>query len=98
MEVPGTGDHCGYATFDFDFFQDEDWVDVLGLGLDSDQKKSQDDVNPKERDDVNQTYDRVGIPQYNTSQRPQAKEGKMKKSFINFKVSLAKESEYSFGI
>ena len=24
-EVPGTGDHCGFATFDFDLFQDENW-------------------------------------------------------------------------
>ncbi len=25
MEVLGTGDHCGYATFDFDLFEDESW-------------------------------------------------------------------------
>ena len=25
VEVPGTGEHCGYATFDFDRFEDENW-------------------------------------------------------------------------
>lgn len=25
IEVPGAGDHCGFATFDFDLFHDESW-------------------------------------------------------------------------
>ena len=78
MEVPGTGDHCGYATFDFDLFEDEDW-----------------EGQEMKRDGVNQNYDRVGIAQLNTSQRPKAKMGKMEKSFFTFKVRLAKECEYS---
>ena len=71
MEVPGTGDHCGYATFDFEVFEDESWE---GQKINADSHPSQ-------------QYERPGISQLNSFQRPKAKHGKMEKSFFNFKVS-----------
>lgn len=74
-EVVGTGDHCGYGTFDFDLFEDECWEGQT--------------LNNVE-DGINQSInDRVGTSsQFNTAwQRcPKAKHGKMEKSFFNFKV------------
>ena len=72
MEVPGTGDHCSYATFDFENFEDESWEG---------QKINADDSN--QNYDRMGIY-----AQLNTSQRPKAKQGKMEKSFFNIKVRL----------
>jgi len=77
IEVPGTGDHCGFATFDFDMFEDENW-------------EGQQINNANGTTTTTSDNDRVGISaQLNLpSERPKAKGGKMEKSFFNFKVSL----------
>ena len=77
IEVPGTGDHCGYGTFDFEFFKDESW---------DGQKMTTQDEN--ENYDRAAIYEQLNSPN-----RPMAKHGKMEKSFFNFQVSLEVESE-----
>ena len=73
MEVSGTGDHCGYATFDFDLFEDENWEG---------QK-----MNIESTRDCNSERVAGISAHFNMTDRPKAKHGKMEKSFFNFKVS-----------
>ena len=68
VEVPSTGEHCGYATFDFDRFEDENWEG---------QKMGTDPSASHASAFQNQT----------STSRPKARQGKMEKSFFNFKVN-----------
>lgn len=76
-DIPGAGDVCGYATFDFDTFNDEEWnefgksKDLLAGTLTESIMKS---GNVEEA--------RRSLP------RPSAKLSKMRYSFDNFKVSF----------
>lgn len=75
IEIPGTGDHCGYATFDFDVFEDESW-EGQKINIDN-------DTNSNLSNNVSRLD--VGV-ELDSAQRPKAKHGKMEKSFFNFKV------------
>ena len=78
-EVPGTGDHCGFATFDFEHFQDDNWE-----GEHSNDDNSTDghavETSGSGRN-RNSFYSK-----FSPSQRPKPKMGKMEKSFFNFKT------------
>mmetsp|Transcript_28485 Transcript_28485/g.43067 ORF Transcript_28485/g.43067 Transcript_28485/m.43067 type:complete len:602 (-) Transcript_28485:264-2069(-) len=71
-EVPGVGDICGYATFDFDKFNDEEWE---GKSMGRDRGNIARSV--AELQDV-ETATRL-LP------KPKAYHGKMEKSFFGFK-------------
>lgn len=76
-EVPGTGDHCGYSTFDFDLFEDESWEgQKIGVGTYPTQGGT------SRTNSTNSTGDTV----LQSSSRPKARLGKMEKSFFNFKT------------
>mmetsp|Transcript_15761 Transcript_15761/g.23199 ORF Transcript_15761/g.23199 Transcript_15761/m.23199 type:complete len:924 (-) Transcript_15761:113-2884(-) len=71
-EVPGVGDICGYATFDFDKFSDEEWEGKsMGVG------RGNISVSVAELQDV-EAATRL-LP------KPKAYHGKMEKSFFGFK-------------
>lgn len=77
VEVPGTGDHCGYSTFDFDLCEDESWEGQT-IGFDV---RSPQGGNPW----ANCTRG-AGDAILPSSSRPKARQGKMEKSFFNFKT------------
>jgi len=77
-EVPGTGDHCGYSTFDFDLCKDESWEgQKIGVG----KHPTQGGTTPW----TNSTKS-AGDAVSQSSLRPKARLGKMEKSFFNFKT------------
>jgi len=70
VEVPGAGDHCGFATFDFDLFHDESWEG-------NDEACVRTNLSSSTVGRSNGTT---------ISHRPKAKMGKIEKSFFNFKT------------
>jgi len=78
-EVPGTGDHCGFATFDFELFEDENWEGQHG----HDNSSTFGSVAGTSalRANISAFYSK-----FSPSQRPKTKMGKMEKSFFNFKT------------
>lgn len=74
-EVPGAGEVCGYASFDFDMFGDENFEGKT-LG--------QTDPTGSLAASVLQTHDVEAAVKMH--QKPKAWQGKMEKSFFNFKV------------
>ena len=81
VEVPGAGEHCGYSTFDFDTFEDENW-EGRTIGANSTTKQG------TTVEDIRSSFDikSGGDPRPVSSMRPKARQGKMEKSFFNFKV------------
>ena len=77
VEVPGTGDHCGFATFDFDLFEDENW--------EGQQEEHHIHSAPTSASALDANRSTI-YAKFNSSQRPKAKMGKMEKSFFNFKT------------
>ncbi len=77
-EVSGTGDHCGFATFDFDMFSDENWE-----GQQTESHRVHNSPSSLSALDANRSalYSRL-----QSTQRPKTKMGKMEKSFFNFKT------------
>ncbi len=75
IEVHRTGDHCGFATFDFDMFGDEDWE-----GDDEEKATSQSSAS------AFYAKRNAAYANLDSSDRPKAKLGKMEKSFFNFKT------------
>ncbi|KAL7559300.1 hypothetical protein ACA910_001383 [Epithemia clementina (nom. ined.)] len=79
-EVPGVGEVCGYATFNFDVYGDESWEGKT-LGK---------QANASEVHAANYSNSVLSIGFEEASKRfpkPKAKLGKMEKSFFNFKGS-----------
>lgn len=76
-ELPGAGEVCGFATFDFDRFSDESW-EGRTLG------KTDALVGS-----LSQSIMQTGDIEQATKQfpKPQAREGKMEKSFFSFKAA-----------
>ena len=79
MEVPGSGDHCGFATFDFELFEDENWE-----GQHSNEDNSTD--GPVGGASIMSSNRSAFYSRFTSSQRPKAKMGKMEKSFFNFQT------------
>lgn len=80
VEVPGAGDHCGFATFDFDLFHDESWQG-------NDEVLTAMNMSSGAVPAYNINADRpTGVATMNATQRPKAKMGKIEKSFFNFKT------------
>jgi Autophagy protein Apg9. len=80
VEVPGAGDHCGFATFDFDLFPDESWEG-------NDEVLTAMNMSSGAVSANNNNADRAtGFATLNATQRPKAKMGKIEKSFFNFKT------------
>jgi autophagy-related protein 9 len=77
-EISGTGDHCGFATFDFDSFGDENWE---GQQEESQRIRSE----PTTVDALDATRSAV-YAQMNSTRCPKTKMGKTEKSFFNFKT------------
>ena len=77
-EVSGTGDHCGFATFDFDLFGDENWE-----GKQDEPQGLQSTPSSVSALDANRS---ALYAQLKSAKRPKAKMGKMEKSFFNFKT------------
>lgn len=76
-EVTSTGDHCGFATFDFDLFNDENWEGQQNIG----------EIQKKPTTSSALEGNRSALyHKLKTSRQPQAKMGKMEKSFFNFKT------------
>jgi autophagy-related protein 9 len=75
-EIPGAGEVCGYATFDFDKFGDERW-EGRTLGL----------MGPM-AGSLAESILQTGNVEVATSRfpKPKARYGKMEKSFFSFKV------------
>ncbi len=81
-KVPGSGDVCGYSTFNFDSFKDEAW-DGKTLG----QSMVAEAAAPEES--LAASILRTGNLEEATRQypKPKAKDGKMEKSFFGFTAS-----------
>ncbi len=77
IEVHGTGDHCGFATFDFDTFGDEDWE-----GHDEEKEVSTSQSSAS----AFYAKRKAAYADLDSNGRPKAKLGKMEKSFFNFKT------------
>jgi len=77
MEVPGSGDICGYSAFDFDTFEDDSW-EGRTMGVRTAQSSvCHDGLQPP------MTTESVSEPM--NSQMPKTQNGKMEKSFFSFK-------------
>ena len=82
IEVPGAGEVCGYSSFDFDSFQDEN-----GEG-----KTMGTDPSYREREtlgfstEYSSRFSTMSSSNMYHNGRPMAHGGKMEKSFFNFKV------------
>lgn len=81
-KVPGSGDVCGYSTFDFDVFRDEAW-DGKTLG----QSIANEPIAPGVS--LTESILKKGNLEEATRQhpKPKCKNGKMEKSFFGFKTS-----------
>ena len=92
-EVPGAGDVCGYATFDFDTYGDELWEGrTLGKGpQDQEQplQEQQQQPPPMVTGSLTESIMKTGNVLESTQQFaiPRAREGKMEKSFFSFKAA-----------
>ena len=75
-EVAGAGDVCGYSTFDFDVFGDENW-DGRTMG-------NQDPMSGTLTESIMQTGNVSEA--VNTYPKPRTKYGKMEHSFFSFRV------------
>ena len=85
-EVPGAGEVCGFASFDFDSFQDESW-EGRTLG-----KSQISEMTGSLSASVHQLHDVEAAAQLH--EKPQAWHGKMEKSFFSFKVSAEKDGKW----
>jgi autophagy-related protein 9 len=70
IELPGLGDVCGYACFDFTAFDDENW-----------EGRQMDHHNHNKAQQQGGEYDCII-----RHERPKTRQGKMEKSFFSFKV------------
>eukprot|EP00814_Leptocylindrus_danicus_P022481 CAMPEP_0116009500 /NCGR_PEP_ID=MMETSP0321-20121206/3467_1 /TAXON_ID=163516 /ORGANISM="Leptocylindrus danicus var. danicus, Strain B650" /LENGTH=478 /DNA_ID=CAMNT_0003478469 /DNA_START=899 /DNA_END=2335 /DNA_ORIENTATION=- len=75
IDQPGMGEICGYSTFDFDMFTDENWEGKGEL------KSSNGDNDFRSSESIHS-----GISFFHNS-RPKARQGKMEKSFFGFKAA-----------
>lgn len=82
-EIPGAGEVCGYATFDFDSFGDERWQGGTFAPT----------YSPPMIGSLADSILETGNVQESTSRfpKPKARYGKMEQSFMSFKVSARKE-------
>lgn len=79
VEVPGAGDVCGYSTFDFDTFEDENWEGrTLGVRT-TPMSGLQEGLQPPVNDSIPE-------PTIRLSARPKTQHGKLEKSFFSFKA------------
>jgi autophagy-related protein 9 len=79
IEVPGAGEVCGFSTFDFDTFQDENWH---GKTMGSKSKSFDIDRSQLKK----QTIGASSMSNIYHNGIPMAHDGKMEKSFFNFKT------------
>eukprot|EP00521_Asterionellopsis_glacialis_P014348 CAMPEP_0195303288 /NCGR_PEP_ID=MMETSP0707-20130614/32546_1 /TAXON_ID=33640 /ORGANISM="Asterionellopsis glacialis, Strain CCMP134" /LENGTH=1072 /DNA_ID=CAMNT_0040366791 /DNA_START=61 /DNA_END=3279 /DNA_ORIENTATION=- len=85
-EVPGAGDVCGYATFDFDTYQDENW-EGRTMGVVRASETVQNGNDPRDND-VESGVAADGTAELENSHGPpKARQGKMEKSFFGFKAA-----------
>jgi len=84
-EVPGAGDVCGYATFDFDTYQDENWEGrTMGIVRPNEIVNSSiPTANDVETGEIANDAGENG----SRSCPPKARQGKMEKSFFSFKAA-----------
>jgi autophagy-related protein 9 len=84
--VPGSGDVCGYSSFDFDTFKDEAW-EGRTLGKSVMPEAGEADSYPTES--LSESILRTGNVEDATRQhpKPKAREGKMEKSFFSFQAA-----------
>jgi len=85
VEVNRTGDHCGFATFDFDVFEDEDWEGPSENHNNEANRRSQSGTSQTSASAFHAKRSAV-YAKLNAASRPKAKLGKMEKSFFNFKT------------
>lgn len=84
-EVPGAGDVCGFATFDFDSFQDENWEGrTMGTGS-GDAFGARSNMTGSVMASTFLTHSVETARSLHP--RPKARQGKMEKSFFSFKAA-----------
>lgn len=84
-EVPGAGEVCGYATFNFDVFGDHNW-EGRTMGGGGDENGVQSDMTGSFSASVIRTNNVDAATKMHP--KPKAMQGKMEKSFFSFKVRL----------
>jgi len=78
-EVPGAGDVCGYSTFDFDTFEDNNW-EGRTIGVQNSPKSGY------QAGLQSLASESIPEPTIRLSPRPKTQNGKMEKSFFSFKA------------
>lgn len=83
IDVPGAGDHCGFATFDFDLFDDGNWEGELDKNYGNLPRRGSNP--PTNLNSLNSNRAAI-YNKLSEQKRPKAIHGKMEKSFFNFKA------------
>lgn len=78
LDIPGVGDICGFSSFDFDKFEDENWH---GMG---ENKRPNDSYSEFKFNNRQSNFANNGFME--CRKRPRARHGKIEKSFFHFKV------------
>jgi autophagy-related protein 9 len=86
IDVPGAGDHCGFATFDFDLFEDGDWEGEADNHYGDHQVPRRGSNPPTNLNSLNSNRAAIYNKLISEQKRPKAMHGKMEKSFFNFKA------------
>lgn len=85
IEIPGSGDHCGFATFDFDLFEDSNWEGDLDEYYSEPPAVRRGSNIPTSLSSLNSNRTAI-YTKLNEQSRPKSIHGKMEKSFFNFKT------------
>jgi len=85
IDVPGAGDHCGFASFDFDLFEDGNWEGEVDNNYGDHYTPRRGSNPPTTLNSLNSNRAAI-YNKLNEQKRPKAMHGKMEKSFFNFKA------------